>query len=157
FFTMEYVEGQDLAKRIKQQGPLPVWEACEYVRQAALGLQHAHEQGVVHRDIKPSNLLVTADGSTVKILDMGLARFGAPRPDDSPSPALTQLKKVLGTPDYISPEQARDSRRVDIRADLYSLGCTLYHLLAGHAPFAGGSSVDKLLRHCAEEPPPVNA
>jgi len=157
FFTMEYVEGQDLSKRVKQRGPLPVWEACEYVRQAALGLQHAHEQGVVHRDIKPSNLLVTADGSTVKILDMGLARFVGPLADEGHFPALTQLKKVLGTPDYISPEQARDSRRVDIRADLYSLGCTFYHLLAGHAPFSGGSSVDKLLRHCAEEPPPVNA
>jgi serine/threonine protein kinase len=164
FLTMEYVAGTDLKRLVEQCGPLPVWQVCDYIRQAALGLQHAHERGLVHRDVKPSNLMVTVRASAegqapeavgvVKILDLGLARLVGPA-DGEQGPALTKLSTVLGTPDYISPEQARDSRRVDIRSDLYSLGCSFYHLLAGQPPFPGGSPVDKLLKHCAEEPPPV--
>jgi serine/threonine-protein kinase len=158
FFAMEYVEGTDLAKLVKQQGPLPAAVACDYVRQAALGLQHAHEQGLVHRDIKPSNLLLAgkAGGGVVKILDMGLARLEAPLGKDADSTEpLTQEGAVMGTPDYMAPEQATDSRRADIRADLYSLGCTRYFLLTGKAPFPGGTLAEKLLKHQAEEPRPV--
>src|SRR5262249_54333549 len=142
FFAMEYVEGTDLAKLVKQNGPLPVAVACDYVRQAALGLQHAHEQGLVHRDIKPSNLLLAgkAGGGVVKVLDMGLARLeAAPGEGSDGADPLTQEGAVMGTPDYVAPEQATDSRRADIRADLYSLGCTLYFLLTGKVPFPGGT------------------
>jgi formylglycine-generating enzyme required for sulfatase activity/tRNA A-37 threonylcarbamoyl transferase component Bud32 len=150
FFAMEYIEGADLARLVKQQGPLPVRKACEYIRQAALGLQHAYEQGMVHRDIKPSNLLVTADGTVVKILDMGVARCR-----DAEGSDLTATGSVVGTPDYLAPEQATNSSAVDIRADIYSLGCTLYHLLAGHAPFPEGSSLEKALKHLHDQPSPI--
>ena len=122
--VMEYIAGAiDLAKLVKKQGPLPVPQACEYIRQAALGLQHAHERGLVHRDIKPANLLLTG-GQTVKVLDMGLARLNSPDGEDDQSSTMTQDGAVMGTPDYIAPEQALESHTVDIRADLYSLGCT---------------------------------
>jgi tRNA A-37 threonylcarbamoyl transferase component Bud32 len=137
YLAMEYLDGTDLAKFVKRRGPLPVAEACACVRQAALGLQHAHEHGMVHRDLKPSNLMLTRDG-VVKVLDLGLARlrndgwhaavFVAPR---------ASRGAVVGTVDYIAPEQLLNSDAVDIRADLYSLGCTLYHLLTGVPPFAG--------------------
>jgi serine/threonine-protein kinase len=165
YYTMEYVRGTDLSKLVRKHGPLPVRQACDYVRQAALGLQHAFERGLVHRDIKPSNLMVTTrrpagdpapgEAGVVKVLDLGLARLEGPPGEEGAGPVLTKVTTVLGTPDYISPEQAQDSRRVDIRGDLYSLGCTFYYLLCGRPPFPGGSSVDKLLKHCSEEPPPV--
>jgi formylglycine-generating enzyme required for sulfatase activity/tRNA A-37 threonylcarbamoyl transferase component Bud32 len=150
FFAMEYIDGADLAQLVKKKGPLPVAKACEYIRQAALGLQHAFEQGLVHRDIKPSNLLVTADGSQVKILDLGVARF-----HDAEGSDLTATGSVVGTPDYLAPEQATNSRSADTRADIYSLGCTLYHLLTGHPPFADGSGLEKVLKHLHDPPPPI--
>jgi tRNA A-37 threonylcarbamoyl transferase component Bud32 len=132
FLVMEYVEGTDLARLVKQQGPLPVAQACDYVRQAALGLQHAHERGLVHRDVKPANLLLTRSG-VVKVLDVGLARL---HPAGGETVAeVTHEGAVMGTPDYIAPEQACESHTVDIRADIYSLGCTLYHLLTGRCRF----------------------
>jgi eukaryotic-like serine/threonine-protein kinase len=153
FFTMEFVEGVDLFRLIKQSGPLSVALACNYARQAALGLQHAYELGVVHRDIKPSNLLRSSEG-VVKILDMGLASLQE-LPRGQKRSSLTQLK-VIGTPDYIAPEQARDSRRADVRSDLYSLGCTLYYLLTGRVPFPNGKTpVEKLQQHLTEEHVPV--
>ncbi|MGE3809701.1 MAG: WD40 repeat domain-containing serine/threonine protein kinase, partial [Gemmataceae bacterium] len=173
FIAMEYVEGIDLSRLLRERNkPLPVAVACDFARQAALGLQHAHERGMVHRDIKPSNILVTrfreADPGTesdfscladdsfrfglVKILDMGLARLNE---GDKNSSFLTQVGTVIGTPDFIAPEQARNSSKVDIRADLYSLGCTLYYLLAGRPPFPEGSVVEKLLMHQLDEPAPV--
>jgi serine/threonine-protein kinase len=154
FFAMEYVEGADLTRVVKQRGPLPAATACAYVRQAALGLQHAFEHGLVHRDIKPSNLLLTAKGDVVKILDMGLARVQQPAGEESGT-TLTHEGAVMGTPDYIAPEQARSARGVDIRADLYSLGCTLYFLLTGRVPFPGGTLAQKLLSHQLDEPRPV--
>jgi serine/threonine protein kinase/WD40 repeat protein len=155
FFVMEYVEGVDLSHLVKKKGPLPVPRACNYILQAALGLQHAHEQGMVHRDIKPHNLLLARDGKTVKVLDMGLARLGEPDQDSAFS-ALTQDGKVIGTPDYIAPEQARNSHTADIRCDIYSLGCTLYYLLSGQVPFPGGASImEKLMKHQTEEPIPI--
>jgi serine/threonine-protein kinase len=159
FLATEFVDGTDLSRLVKERGPLGIEQACEYVRQAAWGLQHAHEKGMVHRDIKPSNLLVAtkAQGSQtvgmVKILDMGLARCG--QIDGDSVSELTQEGQVMGTPDYIAPEQMLDSRTVDIRADLYSLGCTFYYLLAGQVPFPGGSLGEKLLKHQLEYPVPV--
>jgi serine/threonine protein kinase len=152
FYVMEFVDGEDLDRLVLKNGPLPVHRACDYVRQAALGLQHAHEQGFVHRDIKPGNLLVTADGTTVKLLDLGLARMRRPGPDGRSQTAVTQIGIFIGTPDFVAPEQAVNSRDVDIRADLYSLGCTFYYLLTGQAPFAGLSVMDKLLKHKTEHP-----
>jgi serine/threonine-protein kinase len=169
YLAMEYIDGIDLGRLVRETGPLPIPLACDFIRQAALGLHHAHEQGFVHRDIKPSNLLVAPrsgmagrgraiaidrfHGATVKILDMGLVRLQETGED--PDLVLTQKGTVLGTIDYLAPEQARNSHDVDARADLYSLGCTLYHLLAGHPPFAGGQLVDKLLRHQTEAPVPL--
>ncbi len=155
--VMEYVEGTDLARFVKKNGPLPVQQACQYIRQAALGLQHAFQRGMVHRDIKPANLLLTADGRTVKVLDMGLARLDRPADDDDKSSTMTQEGMVMGTPDYIAPEQALESHTVDIRADLYSLGCTFYHLLTGRVPFPGGTFIQKINKHQFEEPQPVEA
>jgi serine/threonine protein kinase len=154
FFAMEYVEGTDLAKLVRKQGPLPVREACEYIRQAALGLQHAHEQGLVHRDIKPANLMLTTKG-VVKVLDLGLARLATTAESSDPTDPVTHEGAVMGTPDYMAPEQATDSHAVDIRADLYSLGCTLHYLLTGKPPFPGGTLTDKLMRHQMHSPPRV--
>lgn len=184
YIAMEYIDGADLSKLIKKQGPLPVEQACDYIRQAALGLQHASERGLVHRDLKPANLLVgTAIASDrrrssgliprpasgvinrasmaqqypwgiVKILDMGLARCDETAMYRA-STHLTQLGTLMGTPEYIAPEQARDSHTSDVRADLYSLGCTLYFLLTGQPPFPDGTLTEKLLQHQIETPPPV--
>jgi serine/threonine-protein kinase len=160
FFVMEYIEGIDLKELVSKSGPRPLAQACDYIRQAALGLQHAHERGLVHRDIKPSNLLLTTTDHSpltthqIKLLDLGLARLEVAADDDSSGP-LTQEGLVMGTFDYLAPEQAKNSHTVDIRADLYSLGCTFYFLLTGRAPFAGASQMDKLLKHQWEEPTPV--
>ncbi|MBY0522285.1 MAG: serine/threonine protein kinase [Gemmataceae bacterium] len=155
--VMEYVEGADLGKLVKERGPLSVEQACDYIRQAALGLQHAHEKGLVHRDIKPSNLLVSRDAGVVKILDLGLARLTNAGNDGTDSSSLTETGTVMGTLDYLSPEQGRNSHGVDIRADLYSLGCTFYHLLTGRAPYAGDPAATKIYKHQFEDPPPVES
>src|SRR5262249_18629040 len=123
FLVMEYVAGTDLARLVNERGPLPFGRACDYVRQAALGLQHPHESGLAHRDVKPANLLLAAPQGVVKVLDLGLARFL--REGESPATDLTGEGAVMGTPDYIAPEQTRDTHAADIRADVYSLGCTL--------------------------------
>jgi serine/threonine protein kinase len=154
--VMEYVEGaNDLTRLVKKDGPLPVERACEFIRQAALGLQHASERGLVHRDIKPHNILLSADGKVVKILDMGLARLDRLATDDDKSSTMTQEGAIMGTPDYIAPEQAMASHSVDIRADLYSLGCTFYYLLTGKVPFPGGTLLEKVLKHQLNEPKSV--
>src|SRR4029077_10356345 len=132
FLVMEFAEGTDLARLVKRDGPLPVAQAGECVRQAALGLQHAHERGLVHRDVKPSNLLLSADGKAVKVLDLGLARL---RGEGESLEPLTGAGALLGTLDFLAPEQAADARSVDGRADLYSLGVPLYFLLTGRVPF----------------------
>lgn len=130
YLVMEYVDGVDLDELQRTNGPLPVAAACEAIRQAACGLQHAHDQGLIHRDIKPSNLMLAKEGQ-VKILDFGLALLR-----DAPGEAsLTAAGRVMGTVDYMAPEQADSSHDVDHRADIYSLGSTLYKLLAGVAPF----------------------
>lgn len=190
YIAMEFIDGIDLARLVRDEGPLRVDRACEYIRQAALGLQHAFERGLVHRDIKPANLIVMPAVASdrrrssgmikrpinlderrqnnpprpevaqaypwgvVKILDMGLARC-----TDSlagwAATHLTQIGAVMGTPDFIAPEQARDSHSSDVRADIYSLGCTLYFLLTGQTPF-DGTMTEKLLKHQFDEPPPVS-
>jgi serine/threonine protein kinase len=155
FFVMEYVDGADLLNIVRKNGPQPVAQACEYMRQAALGLQHAHERGMVHRDIKPSNLLVSRQDGVVKILDMGLARVGDDLITEGPGEQLTQVGRLMGTPEYMAPEQAINAHGADIRADLYSLGCTFYYLLAGRPPFAEGTAVDRILKHQTETPVPV--
>lgn len=149
FLAMEFVDGTDLARWLKARGPLPPAEACGYVRQAALGLQHAHEHHLVHRDLKPQNLMRTATGA-VKILDFGLALLTR-----SAAESGTQSGIILGTPDYMAPEQADDAHAADIRSDIYSLGCTLYELLGGQPPFPGGSLLDKLRRLAQEQPAPL--
>jgi serine/threonine protein kinase len=155
FLVMEYVEGVGV-DRLIARGPLPIPLACDLVRQASLGLAHIAEKGLVHRDIKPSNLLVASKDSTLKILDMGLARLNAVVEGDAGpnglESTLTDSGVVMGTADYLSPEQALDARRADIRADIYSLGCTFYHMLSGRPPFPGGSLAQKLLRHQQERP-----
>ncbi len=152
FLVMEYVEGTDLARWVAERGPLPAAEACDYVRQAALGLQHAHQHGMIHRDIKPHNLMRTPDG-TVKILDFGLARLVAEA--GTVPGAVTGQGTLLGTVDYLAPEQADDARQADIRSDVYSLGCTLYHLLSGRPPFPHGTLVQKVMAHTQRDPLPL--
>jgi tRNA A-37 threonylcarbamoyl transferase component Bud32 len=177
YLVMEFVEGTDLARWVKERGPMAVPLACDCVRQAALGLQHAHEHGMVHRDIKPQNLMLTTRGQ-IKILDFGLARFasevapnvvladsessdetpeigGASR-DQTRALSMTKSGIVLGTADYIAPEQADDSNKADQRADIYSLGCTLYYLLTGNPPFPDVNLKEKLLAHAQRQAPAVS-
>lgn len=152
--VMEYVDGLDLSELVRRLGPLPIADACELIRQAALALQCAHEHGLVHRDIKPSNLMLARDG-LVKLLDLGLARIAMDQPAGE---EMTGTGQAMGTADYMAPEQVADSHEVDIRADVYSLGCTLYKLLGGHAPFSGPkykSNFDKMAAHVREPPPPI--
>ena len=170
FLVMELLEGMNLAQLVERDGPLPAADACEIIRQAATGLQYAHERGLVHRDIKPSNIMLTTDGQ-VKVLDMGLARLGQDsiQPDEGASndpgqttvsdrAALTTTNQVLGTAAFMAPEQFDQSRTVDITADIYSLGCTLYFLLTGKPPFAGPkyqSFADIASAHANEWPPSI--
>ena len=178
FFVMEYVEGTDLGEMVQKHGPIPVAQACEYIRQAAEALQHAYKKGMVHRDVKPSNLLLATGvrGSTgdltltnsevnpqptipnlqlgpppppgsIKLLDLGLARLHQAVFGEGSDSSLTEIGTVVGTPDFMPPEQAEDSRGVDIRGDLYSLGCTFYFLLAGQPPFPNLTPMEKLFHH----------
>ena len=159
YLVLEFVDGPNLEQLVRQQGPLSVGLACDYILQAANGLQAAHAVGVVHRDVKPANLLLHRPGLSddapglVKVSDFGLARL---LDADAKKPAGTILVKentVMGTPDYLSPEQARNLHKVDIRGDLYSLGCTFFFLLTGQPPFPGGTALEKIIRHNREEPP----
>ncbi len=182
FFAMEYIEGTDLGKVIRLSGALPVQEACDYIRQAALGLQHAYERNLIHRDIKPVNLFLThaspqplsatsifatkhelataSIGKTmlmkpvIKILDWGLASLRSPKgvPADQ---AAENTPGLVGTADYLAPEQATNANTVDIRGDLYSLGCSLYYLLTAQAPYPDGTLMQKIMAHQTAEPRPI--
>ncbi len=147
YIVMEYVEGRDFQRMVEQDGPLTYEVAADYIAQAAVGLQHSHEAGLVHRDIKPANCLVDTTG-VVKVLDMGLAKFS----EDNSSLSSVHKDSVVGTADYLAPEQAVNSSKVDARADIYGLGGTLYFLLTGHAPFPEGTMTERLLKHQREEP-----
>ena len=151
FLVMEYVEGRDLQQIVKAEGPLDYIPAAEYIRQAAEGLAHAHKAGLIHRDVKPANLLVDRKG-LVKVLDLGLARFAE---EDKASLTVAFDENVLGTADYLPPEQAIDSHHVDHRADIYSLGCTMYFLLTGHPPFPDGTLPQRLMQHQKQMPPSI--
>jgi serine/threonine-protein kinase len=152
YIVFEYIEGQNLRDLVREEGPFAVGRAIDVVTQVADALEHASERDVVHRDIKPSNIVITPAGRA-RIVDMGLARL-APAAGDAD---LTVSGMTLGTFDYISPEQARDPRAADVRSDLYSLGCTLFFMLAGRAPFAEGTMVQKLLQHQQDAPPSITA
>ena len=155
FYAMEYVEGADLGQYVRQHGPLPIADACNYIIQVADALQSAHDLGLIHRDIKPSNLLLTEPDHSIKLLDLGLTRCEVPI-DDSVFIELTRAGALIGTPDFMSPEQVKDSRGADSRSDLYSLGCTFYYLLTGVAPFDHVRAiVDKLYAQCETEPRPI--
>jgi serine/threonine-protein kinase len=162
FLVLEYVDGIDLGRLVQQMGPLPGAVAAECIRQAALGLQHAHEHGLVHCDVKPCNLLLSqADGTAgtfqVKLLDFGLARLAGTTPESPTYPSLPpSASGVAGTPDFMAPEQFKGRPNADIRSDLYSLGCTFYFLLTGRVPFPGGAWSEKVLRHQFNLPRPVS-
>lgn len=167
FFAMEYIDGSNLEFLVRKRGPLPIGMACELTNQAAKALQYAHEKGMVHRDIKPANMLIPRDvisqnpsdftansgGVIVKLVDFGLARLQKASPHNTLM--LQSDKGFVGTPAFVSPEQARNVHDVDIRSDLYSLGCTLYFALTGRAPFAGESVFELLAHHLESEPEPI--
>ena len=168
-FAMEYVEGLDLARLVKAKGPLPVDRACYFAHQAALALQHAHEEGMVHRDIKPGNLMLShAKGRPIiKILDFGLAKANREihaldhhEPSDSapelPEEHLTLAGQLLGTPEFMAPEQIDNAPNADTRADIYSLGCTLYYLLSGRTPFPRTNVLAVMLAHRMMSATPLN-
>jgi eukaryotic-like serine/threonine-protein kinase len=164
FLVMEYLEGETLDEMLARRKRLPPAEAVRLIHQALLGLQHIHEQGLVHRDLKPANLMLipapkggpneTTLKSNTKILDIGLARemFDDNAPEAADKNELTGEGVLLGTPDYLAPEQARDPRTIDIRADIYSLGCALYHLLTGQPPFPDKNILNQMIRHATETP-----
>ena len=158
YIAMQLVSGVDLGKVLSRKGRLPIGVACEVIRQVALGLQEISERNIVHRDIKPSNLFLT-DNGTVKILDLGIASLRKdPATGGSQSGKLTMTDSFLGTPDYVAPEQIVTQGPIDTRADIYSLGCTLYHLLGGKAPFSGASYMSfpaKLMGHMEHAPEPL--
>jgi serine/threonine-protein kinase len=148
YIALEYVDGTDLQNLVNKRGPLPVKRSIEIVKQVARALQHAHERNIVHRDIKPSNMLIASDGR-MKLTDMGLARSV----DETTETDITRAGTTVGTVDYMSPEQARNSRAADIRSDIYSLGCAWYQMLTGKPPFPEGSVTNKLHAHATQPPP----
>jgi serine/threonine-protein kinase len=148
FLVMEYVKGKDLQTLVDERGAPKFETTADYIAQAATGLAHAHEKGLIHRDIKPANLLVDEQG-VVKILDLGLAMFTL---GEGEAGETTHGDKIVGTADYLAPEQSRNSSKIDARADIYSLGCTMYFLLTGHATFPSGSAVERIARHRSRMP-----
>jgi serine/threonine-protein kinase len=155
FMVMEYMEGQDLAALIEERNAagraVTADEARAWMTQAARGLEHIHSKNMVHRDVKPANLFLTAPDGQVKILDLGVARVVR----DSSSTKLTRTRTIIGTYDYMAPEQARRPREVDIRADLYGLGCSFYHVLTGRVPFVADNEADAIVQHTLEKAVPL--
>jgi serine/threonine protein kinase len=151
FIAMEFIPGKSMSRVVATQGPLPVARAARLLAEVALGLQHAHEQGIIHRDLKPSNIMVTPNDHA-KVLDVGLAFVQGEKADAT---VIGGLGYIVGTMDYISPEQSIDATKVDPRSDIYSLGCTLYFAVSGQPPFPGGTGIEKRQRHRTEEPTPL--
>ena len=157
FLVMEYVDGEDLGSLINRLGPLDPDRALDYIIQAAQGIAFAHSRNIIHRDIKPGNLLVDRDG-VVKVLDMGLARIDKPidaKSDTEGDDSITEVNQIVGTVDYMSPEQADSSAGLDRRCDIYSLGCTLYRLIVGKPPYSGASTIKKLVAHRIDPIPSI--
>jgi serine/threonine protein kinase len=152
FIAMEYIPGQTLSRVVEQEGPLPIARAARLMAEVASGLEHAHNQGLVHRDLKPSNIQITPRDHA-KVLDLGLALIHGEVVTDAK--VVGGQNYIVGSMDYIAPEQTFDASAVDRRGDIYSLGCTLYFALTGRPPFPGGSAKDKILRHRNEEPEPI--
>ena len=148
YIALEYIDGTDVAKLLRSKGALPLRRSLEIIKQVTRALDHAFRQGIVHRDIKPSNMLIKRNG-TVKLTDMGLARSV----DETLDSGVTRVGTTVGTVDYMAPEQARDSKAADIRSDIYSLGCTWYHMLTGFPPFPKGSITNKLYAHISNPRP----
>jgi serine/threonine protein kinase len=146
YLATEYIEGTDLATVVQTRGPLSVADGCLVMYQAALALRHVHEKGLIHRDLKPSNLIRDRTSRAVKILDMGLSGFNRAKLDPGSGATLTREGVLLGTPDFMAPEQVQNPHAVDIRADLYSLGCTFFFLLTGKSPY-DGTPVEKMYHH----------
>ncbi len=166
YIAMEYLEGETLDEVLSRRGRLPAAEAARLLCQALDGLQHLHDQRMVHRDVKPANLMLTPAAeagkpdtwqATLKILDVGLGRemFDDTMPEGQVETQLTQEGAVVGTPDYLAPEQAKDARTADIRADIYSMGCVLYHCLTGRPPFTESSIMAQMVKHATETPQPL--
>ena len=151
YMVMEHVDGADMQTLVRKHGPLPFAVAADYIAQSARGLHHAHEAGLIHRDVKPANILINKKGD-VKVLDLGLALFAE---EADASLTMEFNDKVLGTADYLPPEQAINSHKIDSRADMYGLGCTLYFLLTGHAPFPDGSISSRIIKHQNSMPPDI--
>lgn len=145
YLVVEYVPGADLRRLVRSQGALPVHQAASVIMQAALGLDYAHQRGLIHRDVKPGNILVTPAGEA-KVSDLGLAGFIHEAENDP------RAGKIVGTADYLSPEQIRSPRDITALSDIYSLGCTLYYAVTGKVPFPGGNAASKAKRHCEEAP-----
>jgi eukaryotic-like serine/threonine-protein kinase len=170
YFSMEFVDGKSLGDQLKKRGRIPATEAVGYVIQAARGLKFAHDRGMVHRDIKPDNLMLNNEG-IVKVADLGLVKTRGMTakedavPEDGPMeksgsalsslPDVTRVGSAMGSPSYIAPEQCRDATTVDGRADIYSLGCSLYALLAGRAPYTGNTAIELITKHLNEPVPPI--
>jgi serine/threonine protein kinase len=154
FIAMEYIPGKSLHRLVAEEGPLAVPRAARLFGEVALALEHAHTQGLVHRDLKPSNIIITPNDHA-KLLDLGLALMRGERTEDGRE-VIGGQGYIVGTMDYISPEQTADPSKVDARCDIYSLGCTLYFAVGGRSPFAGGTSREKIKRHRTEEAVPVN-
>jgi hypothetical protein len=168
YIVMEFLEGETLDEVLTRRGRLPAAEAARLVGQVFDGLQHLLEKRMVHRDVKPANLMLTPAAeagkpdtwnATLKVLDVGLGRelFDESAPEGQVETQLTQEGAVVGTPDYLAPEQAKDARSADIRADLYSAGCVLYHCLAGRPPFTESNIMAQMVKHATEPPPPLSA
>ena len=157
YLALEYVAGPDLSDLVKADGPLPLATGIDYVIQAARGLSHAHQQGVVHRDVKPSNLLLDTAHGVVKVLDLGLARVEALLDEASRPTELTSTGAIFGTVDFMAPEQARDAKRADARADIYSLGCTLHFLLTGKMVYPSDNLLNKIRAHVSAPIPSLRS
>jgi serine/threonine protein kinase len=167
YLVMEHLDGETLDEVLERHGKLPPAEAVRLLHQALLGLQHIHEQGLVHRDLKPGNLMLVPGHvpgqpdntlrATVKVLDIGMGRalFDEMVSEGIHKTSLTSEETLLGTPDYMAPEQARDARAADIRSDIYSLGCVLYHTLTGQPPFPDTNIISQMIRHATEPPRPL--
>jgi serine/threonine protein kinase len=156
FLVMEFVDGKDMAEIVESEGPLPVAVAVDYIIQTARGLEYAHGEGIIHRDIKPHNLLVTTDGK-VKVLDLGLVSLKNDDTKTESTESLTDHNQIIGTVDYMSPEQAEDVHHVDLRTDIYSLGCTLYRILTNKPPYGGKNAIQKLMAHRTHPIPSLRA